>query len=137
MPRILFIALILTLVSGTLLARNIYVNGVDISGATNQNLRKVDLHINSRGDIYIRAPHYQVHEENSYIPLSSYLKESDAVEHKPIKGIEDGGMRGGGITTPVGQNVGSPSTSKKPIALQPEDVADILNKPVEKIKDIK
>lgn len=54
--------------------RLIFLNGVDISAARGQQLKKVDIQIAENGDIYISAPHYQVHEEDSYVPLSQYVQ---------------------------------------------------------------
>lgn len=50
--------------------RNIYLNGTDITGAVDQELKKVDLHIDQDGHIYISAPQYQVFEEDHFLPLS-------------------------------------------------------------------
>ncbi|MEZ4743737.1 MAG: hypothetical protein R3B45_15050 [Bdellovibrionota bacterium] len=51
-------------------ARNIYLNGIDISNAFNQDLENVSIHINESGDIFVIAPHYQVNEEETFLPLS-------------------------------------------------------------------
>lgn len=56
--------------------RRIYLNGVDISSAKHQSLKKVDLRIDGQGNLYIEAPHYDVTEESTYIPLSSLATES-------------------------------------------------------------
>ncbi len=57
--------------AGQLAARNIYVNGIDISNAQSQELIGVNVQINEKGDVFIVAPQYQVHEEDSYFPLSA------------------------------------------------------------------
>lgn len=62
--------------------RNILLNGVDISSARGQHLKNVDVTINEQGDVLIVAPHYQVHEEDSYIPLSKYVQNLNTPEHK-------------------------------------------------------
>ena len=53
--------------------RSIFMNGVDISSARNQDLRNVHIRISENGDIFITAPQYQVTEEETYTPLSSYV----------------------------------------------------------------
>jgi hypothetical protein len=67
--------------------RNVYLNGVDISSARSQDLKGVDLHINETGDIFIIAPHYQVNEEDTYVPLSKYVQGLNAPEHKNPQGL--------------------------------------------------
>lgn len=67
--------------------RNIFLNGTDISGSFNQELKKVEIHIDDKGDIYITAPHYQVFVEDHYLPLSKYLKERKTPEHKKIQAL--------------------------------------------------
>lgn len=51
-------------------ARNIFLNGVDVSSSRSQELRNVQVRINEKGDIFISAPHYQVTEEDFFTPLS-------------------------------------------------------------------
>ena len=63
--------------------RSVYMNGTDISSARNQNLKNVDIHINENGDIFIVAPHYQVNEEDTYVPLSKFVQGINAPSHKP------------------------------------------------------
>ena len=66
-------------------ARSIFLNGVDISGSQNQELKKVDIMINEKGDIYITAPQYEVYEEDHYLPLSSYLRNESKPEHSALQ----------------------------------------------------
>ena len=85
--RATLIILGLGLMSATLTAapagvRSVYLNGVDISAAKSQELKNVDITINERGDIFIVAPHYQVHEEDSFVPLSKYVQSMNAPLHK-------------------------------------------------------
>jgi hypothetical protein len=61
--------------------RSIYMNGVDISSARNQDLRNVHVKISENGDMYIAAPQYQVTEEETFLPLSTYTK-SKPPEHR-------------------------------------------------------
>src|SRR5688572_30489857 len=63
-------------------ARSVYMNGVDISSARNQNLAKVNIRIDENGNIFIEAPHYQVNEEYSFTPLSSWMESLSTPEHK-------------------------------------------------------
>lgn len=63
--------------------RSVYLNGVDISSAKSQDLRNVDVHINEAGDLFIIAPHYQVNEEDSYVPLSKFVQGMNLPKHKP------------------------------------------------------
>ncbi len=42
-------------------ASSVYLNGVDISGAMNQDLKGVDVHINNMGNVFLSAPKYYVH----------------------------------------------------------------------------
>lgn len=67
---------------GSCTSRSVFLNGVDISGATSQELKKVNLHINENGDVYISAPHYEAFEEDHYLPISKYLKSLNTPEHK-------------------------------------------------------
>lgn len=60
-----------------LFARTIYLNGIDISSARNQALKGVNLRIDENGNVFIEAPHYQVNEEQTYTPLSSYIHQSN------------------------------------------------------------
>lgn len=83
-------------VSGTVLARTIFLNGVDISAAKSQDLKNVTVHIDERGDVYISAPHYQVNEENTFMPLSKYVQGLNAPKHESIKPAPVSGM----MTTP-------------------------------------
>lgn len=62
--------------------RSVYLNGIDISSARNQDLRNVHIKISETGDIYINAPQYQVTEEETFLPLSSYTSKSPLPEHK-------------------------------------------------------
>ena len=54
--------------------RSVYLNGVDISSAKSQDLHNVDIHINEAGEIFIIAPHYQVNEEDTFVPLAKYVR---------------------------------------------------------------
>lgn len=62
--------------------RSIFLNGVDISSSRNHDLRNVHIKITENGDIFISAPQYQVTEEETFMPLSSYTTKSAPPEHK-------------------------------------------------------
>lgn len=55
--------------------RSIFLNGIDISGAKHQILENVTVRIDGQGQIFIEAPHYEVNEESTYIPLSTWNRE--------------------------------------------------------------
>ena len=63
-------------------ARNIYLNGTDISSARNQELKNVRVIINEHGDVFLIAPHYQVNLQDSYVPLSKYMQGVHSPKHK-------------------------------------------------------
>ncbi len=67
--------------------RRIYLNGVDISSATHQQLENVHLRIDGQGNIFIEAPHYEVSEENTYLPLSSLQSESTEIQHQSMQAL--------------------------------------------------
>jgi hypothetical protein len=69
--------------------RSVYLNGVDISSARNQDLRNVHIKITENGDIFVSAPQYQVTEEETFMPLSSYSSKNGAPEHKPPQSLRD------------------------------------------------
>ncbi len=62
--------------------RSIYINGVDVSSARNQDLRNVQIKIAENGDIYISAPQYQVTEEETFMPLSTYSGKGTTPMHR-------------------------------------------------------
>jgi hypothetical protein len=62
--------------------RSIFLNGSDISGARNQQLKNVDVQISENGDLFIVAPHYQVAEEDAFTPLSKFVQAMNAPVHK-------------------------------------------------------
>jgi hypothetical protein len=67
--------------------KSVFLNGVDISSARSQELKNVDVIINEQGDIFLLAPHYQVNEEDTYIPLSKYAQGLGPLSHKPPKAV--------------------------------------------------
>lgn len=75
--------------------RSLFLNGIDISSARSQDLKNVDVHINDAGDVFIIAPHYQVNEEDTYIPLSKYVQDLNQTAHKAPQGLGDEAKVGG------------------------------------------
>lgn len=63
--------------------RSVFLNGIDISSARSQDLRNVHVKITETGDVYVTAPQYQVTEEETFMPLSSYSSKPPMPEHKP------------------------------------------------------
>lgn len=61
---------LLLLFSSEAAARNIFLNGKDISSAAGQRLDNVNIFISNNGDVFITAPQYQVHEQKSFSPLA-------------------------------------------------------------------
>jgi hypothetical protein len=94
--------------------RSVFLNGVDISSARSQELKNVDLVINEQGDVFITAPHYQVNEEDTYVPLSKFVQGASAPEHKPPQAV------GAGIP-PAGTDAHPASIGQLPKAGTPVD----------------
>jgi len=61
------------------------MNGVDISSARNQDLRNVHIRIDEYGNVFITAPHYQISEQETFTPLSSYKHSGVQMEHRPAE----------------------------------------------------
>lgn len=80
--------------------RSLFLNGVDISSARSQDLKNVDVHINESGDVFIVAPHYQVNEEDTYVPLSKFVEGVNAPTHKPAQAIKSDSKIPSGSTPP-------------------------------------
>lgn len=72
--RLLFAALLMLSISDMLWARSIFLNGKDISSARNEDLKNVEIRIDQHGDVFIIAPHYAVHEEETFTPFSRYAQ---------------------------------------------------------------
>ena len=56
------------------MVRSVYLNDIDVTSATNQKLKNVNVTIDSKGNIYIEGKQYQVILENSYTPLQKTPK---------------------------------------------------------------
>lgn len=64
-------------------ARNLFLNGKDISSARGQKLEKVSIFISDSGDVFITAPQYQVYEEKTFVPISPAGKRMQHPEGLP------------------------------------------------------
>lgn len=64
------------------LGRSVFLNGQDISSARQQNVRGANINIDEEGNVFIEAPHYRVQEEKNYVPLSTWVKDSNVPSHK-------------------------------------------------------
>lgn len=82
--RLVLAAAAVALTGGTAV-RSIYLNGTDISSARSQELKGVDVVINEKGDVFIVAPHYQVNEEDTYVPLSKFVQGMGGPKHQPMQ----------------------------------------------------
>ena len=69
--------------------RSIFLNGIDVSSARNQDLRNVHIRISDNGDIFITAPQYQVNEEETFTPLSTYIPGAHPPVHTPPMDMAD------------------------------------------------
>lgn len=78
-------AIVLAILSTPALGRSIFLNGTDISNARSQTLDDVDIRIDEKGNLYISAPHYQVHQEETFVPLSRYAPDNTTMRHKGPK----------------------------------------------------
>lgn len=76
--------------AGSAGVKSVFLNGVDISSARNQELKNVDVLVNDQGDIFLLAPHYQVNEEDTYVPLSQYAQGLGNIAHKPPQTLRGG-----------------------------------------------
>ncbi|MBC7532984.1 MAG: hypothetical protein H7318_15525 [Oligoflexus sp.] len=56
-----------SLLAGT--TRSVFLNGIDISSTKNQSMQQVNITIDSQGNIYIEAPHYEAQQETTFVPL--------------------------------------------------------------------
>ena len=80
--HIAYIAILLGSLSSPLRARDVYLNGTDISSAFNQQIKNADIRIDEKGTLYISAPHYQVKEQDTYLPLSKFFEDTQPPAHK-------------------------------------------------------
>ena len=94
--------------------RSIFLNGIDISSARSQDLRNVHIKISETGDIFISAPQYQVTEEETFLPLSSYTTKQVTPEHKPPQAMGTGTGSAAVAKAPTEGSVAEKSAEKLP-----------------------
>ena len=104
------------------LARNIYLNGVDISSAKHQLLEGVVVKIDGRGNIYIEAPNYEVSEETTLIPLSKWKTPMGKPTHQKPGPMPSGLSKVGPKAIKLGaKGSADEKPASEPPALQPKD----------------
>jgi hypothetical protein len=91
--------------------RNVFLNGVDISSAKSQDLKNVDVHISDNGDVYLVAPHYQVNEEDSFVPLSRYVQGLNQPQHQPAQKLNPTAPAVASPTMPASRPMPTASTT--------------------------
>lgn len=64
------------LLPSSAIAKDVLLNGRDISSARNQEMKNVNIRIDDKGNIFIDAPHYKVHEEDTYSPLGHFMRDN-------------------------------------------------------------
>lgn len=125
--------LTLTSLAATSGLRQIYLNGVDISSARSQELKNVDVQISENGDVYIMAPHYQVQEEDSFVPLSQYVSGLNTPPHQQpgnIQNLKKMGSLNQADQKPVGKagDLSSPTAASQSVkGAQPSPSEDQSN----------
>ncbi len=68
--KLLILAVFLGLAPSVLAeTRSVFLNGVDISSTKNQSMQQVNITIDSQGNVYIEAPHYEAQQETTFVPL--------------------------------------------------------------------
>lgn len=80
--HIAYIAILVSSLSSPLQARDVYLNGTDISSAFNQHIKNADIRIDGKGNLYISAPHYKVKEQDTYLPLSKFFEDTQPPAHQ-------------------------------------------------------
>jgi hypothetical protein len=110
--------------------RSVFMNGVDISSARNQDLRNVHIKISENGDIFIAGPQYQVTEEETFMPLSSYTGKSQPPAHKAPQELNSGAPKtaksaldGMGSDKSAAAPAANPATTPPAAATQPAQPA--------------
>ena len=107
--------------------RSVFLNGVDISGAKHQVLEDVSVRIDGSGQIFIEAPHYEVSEESTYIPLSSWNKEKIGVPmHRglaPVPSLHDRLPRAADLQADPKQDTSEAGSVRPPNPEEPDEPA--------------
>lgn len=99
--------------------RALFLNGIDISSAKHQTLENVTVKIDGQGHIYIVAPHYEVNQESTYIPLSTWNQKP---EHKPLNKVPQ-------VLRELGASEALPSLKNQAKPLKAQDDSPKLENP--------
>ena len=70
-----------TALANDMMSRSLFLNGVDISSARNQEMKNVTVRIDENGDLFIEAPHYDVREESEYLPVTKWIEGQGHPKH--------------------------------------------------------
>ena len=92
--------------------KSVFLNGIDISSARNQELKNVDVLINEQGEIFLLAPHYQVNEEDTYVPLSKYAQGLGPIAHKPPQSMRSLPKEARGKDQPIKPKADDPKSAQ-------------------------
>ena len=106
--------------------RSVFMNGIDISSSRNQDLRNVHVKISENGDIFIAGPQYQVTEEETFMPLSSYTGKSQPPAHRPPQDMSSSAPKTA-KSIPETTNSEKPASTPSPATPQ----TPILNQPAQ------
>ncbi len=99
------------------LARNIFLNGVDVSSSRSQELRNVQVRINEKGDLFISAPHYQVTEEDFFTPLSRLGTPAQASQNSASSELAVApSAPAAAVSAPAAPVIANPATAAAPVA---------------------
>lgn len=78
-------------------SRSLFLNGIDISSARNQEMKNVTIRIDESGNLFIEAPQYNVREESEYLPVTKWIEgqghpqHAQHPQHLPVPGRADSG----------------------------------------------
>ena len=114
-------------------ARNVFLNGVDVSSSRSQELRNVQVRINEKGDIFLSAPHYQVTEEDFFTPLSRLAPSQMAPNSIPVAEAPPVTAAPTSVSS-SSSSAGSPAALASPKA--PDKRAEKVLTPVAKAEDL-
>ncbi len=115
-------------------ARNVFLNGVDVSSSRSQELRNVQVRINEKGDIFLSAPHYQVTEEDFFTPLSRLAPSQMAPNSIPVAEAPPVTAAPTSVSSSSSSSAGSPAALASPKA--PDKRAEKVLTPVAKAEDL-
>jgi len=72
--------------------RSVFLNGIDISSTKNQSMQQVNVSIDSQGNIYIEAPHYEAQQETTFVPLGRQGTQAGKIPQHRVPGPLPGGQ---------------------------------------------